>query len=73
MKVIINNHVYGMTRKQLNSILDIAGKQISFGIYALEKDGICELRKDKFESEEELKEAVSDFEKKGFKVRFNGK
>ena len=73
MKVIINNNVYGMTRKQLNSVLVVASKQIPFGIYAVEKDGICELRKDKFDSLGKLKKAVSDFEKKGFKVSFNGK
>ena len=73
MKVIINGHVYEMTKKQLNGVLDIARKQIPFGIYALEKDGICELRKDTFESEEELKQTVSDFEGKGFKVKYNGK
>lgn len=73
MKVIINNHVYGMTRKQLKSVLKIASKQIPFGIYAIEKDGICELRKDKFDRAEELKQAISEYEKKGFKVKYNGK
>ena len=73
MKVIVNNNLYQMARKQLNSVLDIAKGQIPFGIYALEKDGICELRKDKFESEEELKEAVSEHEAKGFKVLYNEK
>ena len=73
MKVIVNNSVYEMTRKQLNGVLDIASKQIPFGIYAIEKDGICELRKDTFNSAEELKQVVSEFEGKGFTVRFNGK
>ena len=73
MKVIVNDSVYKMTKKQLNGVLDIASKQIPFGIYAIEKDGICELRKDTFENEDELKQAVSDFEGKGFKVRYNEK
>ena len=73
MKVIVNDSVYEMTKKQLNGVLDIASKQIPFGIYAIEKDGICELRKDTFESGEELKQTVSDFEGKGFKVRYNEK
>lgn len=73
MKVIVNNNLYQMARKQLNSVLDIAKGQIPFGIYALEKDGICELRKDTFESVGELGKAVQEYEKKGFKVRFNGK
>ena len=73
MKVIVNDHLYEMTRKQLNSVLDIARKQIPFKIYAVEKDGICELRKDKFDSADELEKTVSEFERKGFKVRYNGK
>lgn len=73
MKVIVNDHVYDMTRKQFNGVLKIASKNIPFGIYSVEKDGMCELRKDKFDREEELKQAVSDFRKKGFKVSFNGK
>ena len=40
-------------------------------MYAVEKDGICELRKDTFESEEELKKAVAEYEAKGFKVHYN--
>lgn len=73
MKVIINNHVYGMTRKQLNGVLDIASKKIPFGIYAVEKNGICELRKDTFDNVKELREAVLEYKNKGFKVFYNGK
>ena len=73
MKVIVNNSVYEMTRKQLNGVLDIASKQIPFGIYALEKDGICELRKDTFESVGELGKAVQEYKAKGFKVIYNEK
>lgn len=73
MKVIINNHVYGMTRKQLNGVLDIASKKIPFGIYAVEKNGICELGKDTFDSENELKKAVLEYKNKGFKVFCNEK
>ena len=71
MKAIVNNHVYGMMRKQLNSVLKIASDQIPFGIYALEKDGICELRKDTFDSVGELERAVSEYELNGFKVLHN--
>lgn len=73
MKIIVNDHVYGMTRKQMNLILKIASKNIPFGIYAIEKDGVCELKKEKFESGYKLKQTVSDYEKKGFKVMYNGK
>lgn len=73
MKVIVNDNLYEMTRKQLNSVLSIAKEQIPFGIYAVEKNGICELRKDTFDSENELKKAVLEYKNKGFKVFCNEK
>lgn len=72
MKVIINESVYEMGRKEYRGILKVTSEQIQFGIYAVEKDGICELRKDKFESKEELKKAVLEYAAKGFKVHYNG-
>lgn len=71
MRVIVNNNVYEMGRKQADDILKIASEQIPFGIYAVEKDGIIELRKDKCRSEKELNRLVVDFQKKGFRVYFN--
>lgn len=71
MEVIINNSVYGMTREQLNGVLDVAMKHVPFGIYAIEKDDICELKKDRFESKEDLMKSVSDYEEQGFKVYYN--
>lgn len=71
MRVIINNNVYGMTKKQLSGLLKIASKQISFGIYAVIKDDICELRKDKFENKSELAKAVSEYKQCGFEVKYN--
>ena len=55
MKVIVNNSIYGMNRKQLGKLLKVASKQITFGIYAVEKNGICELKKDEFSNIDELK------------------
>lgn len=72
MKVIVNESVYEMGRKECKGILKVASTQIPFGIYAVEKDGICELRKDKFDSKEELKGAVAECAAKGFKVHYNG-
>lgn len=71
MKIIVNNSIYEMGRKQADAILKIASEQIPFGIYAVEKDGIVELRKDKFQNEKELNRLVVDFQKKGFIVYFN--
>lgn len=71
MKVIVNDSVYEMGRKEYRGILKVESQQITCGIYAVEKDGICELRKDTFESKEELKKAVAEYAAKEFKVHYN--
>lgn len=71
MKIIINDSLYEMGRKEYKGVLKIASEQIPCGIYAVEKDGICELRKDTFESEEELKKAVAEYAEIGFKVNYD--
>lgn len=71
MRVLINSRIYSMTRKQLTGVLNIAKKQIPFGIYAVEKDGVCELRKDVFGSKEELDREVAGYEAEGFRVYKN--
>ena len=71
MKVIIGKAVYGMNRKQLRGVLEAASSLIPFGIYAVQKDDVCELRKDEFENAEELKKAVVAYKEKGFKVYYN--
>ena len=71
MKVIIGKAVYGMNRKQLRGVLEAASSLIPFGIYAVQKDDMCELRKDKFDNAEELKKAVGAYKEKGFKVYYN--
>ena len=60
MKVIIGKSVYEMNRKQLRGVLEAASSLIPFGIYAVQKDDVCELRKDKFENAEELKTLLRD-------------
>ena len=71
MNVIIEKNVYGMNRKQLRGVLKAASSLIPFGIYAAQKDDVCELRKDKFDNVEELKKAVGAYKEKGFKVYYN--
>ena len=70
-KVIIGKSVYEMNRKQLRGVLEAASSLIPFGIYAVQKDDMCELRKDKFDNAEELKKAVGAYKEKGFKVYYN--
>ena len=71
MNVIIGKTLYGMNRKQLRGVLKAASSLIPFGIYAVQKDDVCELRKDKFDNAEELKKAVVAYKEKGFKVYYN--
>lgn len=71
MNVIIEKNVYGMNRKQLRGVLKAASSLIPFGIYAVQKDDVCELHKDEFENAEELKKAVVAYKEKGFKVYYN--
>ena len=71
MKVIIGKAVYGMNRKQLRGVLKAASSLMPFGIYAVQKDDVCELRNDEFDNAEELKKAVGVYKDKGFKVYYN--
>lgn len=71
MKVIINDSLYEMNRKQFRAVLEVAKKAVKNGIYAVEKDGIAEMKKDIFDSKEELIKEVSEYESKGFKVHYN--
>ena len=71
MNVIIEETLYGMNRKQLRGVLKVASDLMPFGIYAVQKDDVCELRKDKFDNSEELKKAVGVYKEKGLKVYYN--
>ena len=71
MNVIIGETLYGMNRKQLRGVLKAASSLMPFGIYAVQKDDVCELRKDKFDNAEGLKKAVGAYKEKGFKVYYN--
>ena len=71
MNVIIGKSVYEMNRKQLRGVLKAASSLMPFGIYAVQKDNVCELRKDEFENAEELKKSVGAYKEKGFKVYYN--
>ncbi len=71
MKVILKDSVYEMNRKQFRCVLDIANKSVKMGIYAVEKDGITEMKNEIFDSKEDLKKSVSEYEKNGFKVHYN--
>lgn len=71
MRVILDNSVYEMNRKQFLAVSEVAKKAVKCGIYAIEKDGIAEMKKDTFDSREDLRKAVAEYESKGFKVYYN--
>ncbi len=71
MKVILKDSIYEMNRKQFHGVLDIAKKSVKMGIYAVEKDGIVEMKNEIFDSKEDLKKSIAKYEKNGFKVYYN--
>ena len=71
MKVIIEQSVYEMTAKRMNRVLKIASKHVPFGIYAVKKGRICELRNEEFKRKEDLLAEVDRYSKKWFKVYYN--
>lgn len=73
MKVLVNGSLYEMNRKQCRACLKVASKAVPCGIYAIEKDGLCEMRKDVFDNFTLFMGSVTDYEEKGFKVHCNPK
>lgn len=53
--------------------MNVAKKQVSIGIYAVEKNGVCELKNERYTDIDELKRVVSDYAGCGFKVYYNQK
>ena len=71
MKVLLNNSVYEMSRKQFRGVLSVAKKAVRHGIYAVEKDGMAQMKKETHSNKAELEKAVAEYEEKGFKVYYN--
>ena len=71
MRLIIDGNIYKMTIRQKKSILSIASRMIKKGIYAVEKDGVCELLKEKYTTDEDLQRAIAEYEENGFEVHYN--
>lgn len=72
MKVKVANRLYQMTQKEYRELLKVAGGQVPFGVYAIEKKGYAELRNDKCTSRSQLKALTRQFKSQGFKVYANG-
>lgn len=63
--------MYRMSREEYQGLLRVASEQVSFGIYALEKEGYAELRHDRCESITQLKGLTRQFRAQGFRVLAN--
>ncbi len=61
-----------MSPEEYQKMLKLASEQVLFGVYALEKDGMAELRKDNCKSKGKLKELIRSYRLQGFKVHQNG-
>ena len=71
MRVLLNDHLYDMNRKQFDGVLKVAKKAVKHGIYAVEKDGTAEMKKETYSNKSELEKAVKEYKEKGFKVYYN--
>ena len=71
MRLIIDEKVYKMTNKQEKLVLGIASRMIKKGIYAVEYEGVCELLKEKYTTDEDLQRAIAEYKEKGFEVHYN--
>ena len=71
MRVLLNNHIYEIRKKQFDGVLKVAKKALKRGIYAVEKDGTAEMKKETYSNKSELEKVVKEYEEKGFKVYYN--
>ena len=71
MRVLLNDHLYDMSRKQLDGVLKVAKKAVKRGIYAVEKGGMAQMKKETYSNKAEIEKAVAEYEAKGFKVYYN--
>ncbi|SCJ90135.1 Uncharacterised protein [uncultured Clostridium sp.] len=72
VKVIINNRVYQMERKNINGFLESIKEYVVLGIYAVEKNNIVEIKRDVLPSKTKLKEEIRKYKAQGYKVYSNG-
>ena len=72
VKVIINNRVYKMERKNINGFLESIKEYVVLGIYAVEKNNIVEIKRDVLPSKTKLKEEIRKYKAQGYKVYSNG-
>ena len=64
--------MYQMGQQEYKNLLKVAKEQVSFGIYAVEREGYAELRNDSCNTITQLKKMKQDFKRQGYKVYSNG-
>ena len=67
----INGKFYEMEEDQAIEILKFGKEKLTRGIYGIYKDGYARCVIDKYDSLEDLKKAVANYEWKGFTVLYN--
>ncbi len=72
MIITIKGNSYEMGRKEFKGLIAKISKSIPDKptIIALEKDGYAEMRNDVFQTQKDLTNAVTEWNKEGFKVRY---
>ena len=73
MIVIMGSKTYEMTRQQADGTIKAASRIIKSGVYAVEKDGVVELKKEIILGYFQVKKTVQEYRKQGFKVYYNAK
>ena len=70
MKVIISESIYEMSRKEFKGVIDVAKGTNKCFIVAVEKNNIAEMKNEKFETQEELNNGITEYRTKGFRVYY---
>ena len=72
MILFFDKSTYNMPRKQVEGVIEFARKRVEFGIYAVEKKNVVELKNEPYDTKESLEKAIKEYEAQGFKVYYNG-
>lgn len=72
MTVTVKGHTYEIGRKEFNKTVRQVIKMIPKKptIVAVEKEGHAEMRKDVYKTQRDLTEAIYDWNRKGYRVKY---
>lgn len=72
MKLIITDDMYELDEEKIRKVVNVGKNFVPHGIYAIEKDGIIEMKNEHYDNASDLSDAIDDYARNGFKVYFNG-